>query len=273
MAYKLIAVDMDGTLLNSNKEVSSKNKNALKVATEKGIQVVITTGRIFTSARYYAKLLGLITPIISNNGAYICEYHRNNVLYENPIRNYELKEVIKDIEEEGMYYHFYGNDTFYTKELDYTSKELYEWNKEQKPGDKINIEVLENPLNFIEEKDPDIYKLVVIDENQDKLKYIRQKLSINDNIEIVSSWSNNVEVMNKGVSKGSALKELCKIFNIKREEVIAIGDHQNDLSMIEFAGTGIAMGNAEDEIKKKAKYITDTNDNDGVAKALKELVF
>ncbi|WP_069649120.1 Cof-type HAD-IIB family hydrolase [Caloranaerobacter ferrireducens] len=273
MKYKLIAVDMDGTLLNSNNEISEKNKNALRIATEKGIQVVISTGRIFTSARFYAKLLGIVTPIIACNGAYICEYHRNNVLYENPINTVDCREIIKVLEDNNMYFHFYDNDTFYTKELNYNSLKYYNWNKKQKPGDKINIQLIDDANKLFEERKPKIYKFVTMDNDLDKLNYVKNILSKNKNIEIVSSWKGSFDIMSKGVSKGKALEKLCNIFNIKNSEVIAIGDNYNDLSMIEFAGCGIAMGNGEEEVKKKADIITDTNDNDGVYKALKELIY
>ncbi|EOC99912.1 Hydrolase (HAD superfamily) [Caldisalinibacter kiritimatiensis] len=273
MNYKLIAIDMDGTLLNSNKEISERNKKALKVATEKGVQVVISTGRIFTSARYYAKLLGLITPIISCNGAYVCEYHRKNVLYENPMETVDFKEIIKTLQENDFYYHFYDNENFYTRELNYSSSSYYNWNKKQKPGDRINIEIIDNPMELVEEKELKIYKIVAVDKDREKLDYIRKVLSKNKNIEIVSSWSDNIEIMNKGVSKGKALEKLCKIYNISKEQVIAIGDNYNDIPMLEFAGTAVAMGNGEEDAKKIADIVTDTNDNDGVAKAIEELIF
>ena len=93
-----------------------------------------------------------------------------------------------------------------------------------------------------------------------------------EDLEVVSSSPNNFEVMNKGTSKGRAVKVLADILNINREEIMCLGDSENDLSMIEFAGLGVAMGNAEEFLKEKADYITDTNENDGVAKAIEKFV-
>jgi hypothetical protein len=264
---------MDGTLLSSAKEVSERNKRVLRAATDKGVQVVISTGRIFTSARYYAKLLGLITPIISCNGAYVCEYHRKNVLYENSMELIDFKEVVSVLEDNDMYYHFYDNNNFYTKELKYSSLNYYNWNQRQKPGDRVNIEIVDNPIRLVEERNSKIYKIVVIDSDKNKLENIRKLLSKNSNIEIVSSWNDNIEIMNKGVTKGRALEKLCELFNVSRDEVIAIGDNYNDISMLEFAGTAVAMGNGEEQVKKIADLVTDTNDNDGVAKAIEKLLF
>ncbi|MTI69572.1 MAG: HAD family phosphatase [Firmicutes bacterium] len=273
MKYKLIAIDMDGTLLNSKERVSEKNKKALKVATEKGIQVVISTGRIFTSARYYAKLLGVITPIIACNGGLVSEYHRKNVLLENPMDTESCKNVINVLEENDMYYHFYGKEDFYTRELNHNSLKYHNWNKKQKPGDRINIEILDKPLEFVNKNKPKLFKFVTMENDKEKLEKVEQILKENKDLEVVSSWKGSLDIMKKGVSKGRALKELCNSFNIDRKEVIAIGDNYNDLSMINFAGTGVAMGNGEEDVKKKAQIITDTNDNDGVSKVLKDLVF
>lgn len=273
LSYKVIAIDMDGTLLNSKLEVSERNKKALRIATEKGIQVVISTGRIFTSARYYAKLLGLITPIIACNGAYVCEYHRNNVLYEEPLKGIDFKQIINLAEKYDLYYHFYDNKTFYAKRLEETVLKYFKWNEEQSEGDKVDIKIIDNPIQLANEQDLKVYKVSIYDYDREKLNFMRGLLSKNKNIEIVSSWKTNIELMNKGVSKGKALEKLCNMFNISRDEVIAIGDNYNDLSMLEFAGTSVAMGNGEEEVKKIAHLVTDSNDNDGVAKAIEELIF
>lgn len=272
MDYKLIAVDMDGTLLNSDNVVSDKNKNMLKVATEKGIQVVISTGRIFTSAKYYAHLLGLITPIIACNGAYVCEYHKNRVIYDNDIDMYNANKIIDILEENNAFYRFYDNNNFYLKNLESMSNKYGEWKTNAEDIFKVKVVVLDDVKNYVKEHKPKIYKYVVVEEDDEKLNRIKQQIMSIKGIEVVSSWRGSFDIMNAGVSKGNALKELCRIYNIDRNEVIAIGDNHNDISMIEFAGTGVAMGNGEEEVKRIANIVTDTNDNDGVAKVLKDLI-
>lgn len=272
MKYKLIAIDMDGTLLNSENEVSERNKDAIKAATDRGIHVVITTGRVFVSAKYYARLIGITTPIIACNGAYIRELGSDNILFEDSIRDEDCSFLIKTAEESEMYYHLYDDYNFYTKELRYSSMKYYKWNESQAPEDRINIQIHPNLLEIIENSNKNMYKMVVIDDDIEKLNKFREKISLNKNIEIVSSWSNNIEIMNKGISKGSGLNHLCQIMNIKKEQVIAIGDNYNDASMFEFAGLSIAMENGEEEVKRMADIITDTNDNDGVAKIIEEVI-
>lgn len=131
MNYKLIAIDMDGTMLNSQHQVSERTKAAIKAATEKGVHIVITTGRIFTSAKYYAKLLGITTPIIACNGAFISEYDRDNVLYSDPMKLSDCIDILIEADKKGLYYHLYDNQNFYVKELKYGSLKYFEWNKTQ----------------------------------------------------------------------------------------------------------------------------------------------
>ena len=106
----------------------------------------------------------------------------------------------------------------------------------------------------------------------DLIDKVRVDLELVKNIEVTSSWKDNLEVMSEGSHKGNAVEYLCELLDIDREHIIAFGDNYNDLSMIEFAGTGVAMGNAEDDVKKIANHITDSNGNDGVAKAIYDLV-
>jgi len=272
LKYKLIAIDMDGTLLNNEEKVSERNKKSIMEATKKGVQVVVSTGRIFSSATYFAKLIKVVTPIISCNGAYVSEYHKDNIILENPIKKNDLKNIIETLEKNNLYYHFYDNENFYTKDLEYNSLKYYEWNKKQDEENKINIQIIEDPLNFIEKENVKVYKIVVMDNDMERIQNSRIELSKNKEIEIVSSWHGSLDIMYKGVSKGKALKQLCNLYDISREEVIAIGDNENDLSMLEYAGTSVAMGNGIDIVKEYATHVTDTNDNDGVAKIIEKLV-
>lgn len=115
----------------------------------------------------------------------------------------------------------------------------------------------------------DILKFVIIEEkNPSILDEIRKELRKVQGIKITSSWPNNIEVMNEGVDKGNAVKILAEKMNIDREDIIAFGDNYNDIEMIKFAGLGVAMGNAEEFIKQEADYVTDTNQDSGVAKAI-----
>ncbi|MEJ8554103.1 Cof-type HAD-IIB family hydrolase [Tepidibacter sp. Z1-5] len=271
MKYKLIVTDMDGTLLSNHKEITKENKKALKKATEMGAKVAIATGRIYTSARYYANLLELDAPIIACNGAIIREEKTNNTLYKNTMNKDDCKKVANICDEFGIYYHFYNDTGFYCKELKYSSLQYSKWNETQTEENRVNIKVMDDPIKFIQNTE-DILKFVVIDDDLDKLDKVRKELEKIDNIEVSKSWHNNIEVMNNGVSKGQAVKKLAEHFGFKQDEIITFGDNFNDLSMIEYAGMGVAMGNSEDKVKEKANLITDSNERSGVAKALNELL-
>ena len=121
-------------------------------------------------------------------------------------------------------------------------------------------------------KELNIYKFVFIEDDKDKLLDFREKLKSIEKINISSSWSNNIEVMDESVSKGSGLKHLCKSLNIDRSQVVAIGDNENDISMFEMSGLAIAMENGDEIAKKHSHVVTDTNDQNGVAKAIEEYV-
>ncbi|OJT75988.1 hydrolase, partial [Clostridioides difficile] len=120
--------------------------------------------------------------------------------------------------------------------------------------------------------DNEILKCILFSENVDSLREAKEEFKKQEDLEVVSSGKINFEVMSKGTSKGIAVKKFCDILGIDSEEVICIGDNENDISMIKFAGLGIAMGNATDEVKSMADFVTDTNVNDGVAKALRKIL-
>jgi Cof subfamily protein (haloacid dehalogenase superfamily) len=272
MKYKMIAMDMDGTLLNSSKEVTKRSKEILKRAEDLGVKLVICTGRIFTSARVYAKFIGTKAPIVASNGAYIREKDRDEIIFQKPMKNSELYEIVKMIKEYGFYPHLFTPDTIYSEKLVFSSKAYTKWNETLPKEDRIKVEIVENLNDVIDKNNNEILKAVVISEDTDKLSELRQRIDNKMDVSIVSSLYNNFEVMSKGISKGNAVRILADYYKITKDEVICIGDSENDMSMLEYAGLGIAMGNATDEIKSIADYITSTNDEDGVAQAIEKFI-
>ncbi|HLR35993.1 MAG TPA: Cof-type HAD-IIB family hydrolase [Tissierellales bacterium] len=272
MKYELIAIDMDGTLLNSDNEISSRNKRAIKKAKSLGANIILSTGRLFTSANEYAESLGLTTPIISCNGAFVAEKGKSNVIYDSAINKDVAKEVIKMSEKEEVYYHFYDDETFYLTEKNASSELFKGWTGEKNIYHGVDYQVMKAPLKEIEKNQIRVYKYIVVDRDIERLLKFRKKISQINGVEIASSWSNNIEIMNKGVTKGNGLKLLCEKFNIPTSKVIAIGDNENDISMLKMAGLGVAMENGEEKAKEYADYITDNNDRDGVAKVIEKFV-
>lgn len=270
MKYKLLCTDMDGTLLNNEKMVSEETLEAIKLAHEKGAKIAITTGRIFTSAKYYGHLLGIKAPIIASNGAYIRE--GDNVIYKCILGVENCKELLKIFKKHNLIPHFYTANGIFAGDEKYTSRFYAKTNQVVPDEFKINIEQTSQWQEIFLEHSEDILKAVAIDDDLEKLKKAKEEIRNLGKYEVVSSFSNNFEVMNKNVSKGRAVKMLTEHFNVTKDEVIAIGDSENDLSMICYAGLGVAMGNGDDLVKKAAQYITDTNENDGVKKVIDKFI-
>lgn len=274
MDYKLICIDMDGTLLNDKHEVSERNREAIKKATEKGVHIALTTGRLFTSAKYYSDLIGVKAPIISSNGAYIREKDREEVIYQSVLSEEQLNKVYKVIKKYDFTTAYFNTCDTVISEKIVPENHGYKLVNKGLPQD-AQVKFLEG-LDFrdaIKERQKDILKAICIEEiDKEKLEKAKAELRQDGTLEVVSSWDNNFEVMAAGTSKGESVKKLAEILGVKREEVICMGDSENDISMIEYAGTGVAMGNALSMVKDRAQYITDTNMNDGVAKAIERLV-
>lgn len=275
MKYKMIAMDMDGTLLTTDKEVSNRSKEVLKKAADAGIKLVVCTGRIFTSAWAYADIIGTKAPIIASNGAYIREKDRDEVVYMKNLPKEEIIKAVKITKEHGFCPFLFSYNTVFAEKVIFTAR-IYEKQNESLPEDKkVKLVVTDNLEKVIEKKHEEILKIVVVSEMDEieKLNKLRREITDNVDASIAASMPNNFEIMPKGISKGKGVKILGDIYGISAEETICIGDNENDISMIEYAGCGVAMGNGTDALKSAADYVTDTNDNDGVAKAIEKLVF
>ncbi|KHD35768.1 HAD family hydrolase [Clostridium acetobutylicum] len=275
MKYKLICIDMDGTLLNSKHRVSGETKEVIEKAYAKGVDIVITTGRIYANAAFYSKLIGVKSPVIASNGA-IIRGRDNNIIYKNVLSSDTLSRIF------NVCSRLKGNITLHTHDsIICSSKFAYivMWvifigaiikNNEN----TLKIKYVKNCSAYINglKESNDIIKCEIIDKDVKKISAIREELKRMNDIEVVSSSRHNIEVTSKNVSKGNAIKSLAEFYGIKREEIITIGDSENDLSMIEYGGLGVVMENGCESAKKLADYITDTNDNNGVAKVIKKFI-
>ncbi|WP_160674582.1 Cof-type HAD-IIB family hydrolase [Clostridium sp. C8-1-8] len=273
MKYKLICLDMDGTLLSSPSSISEENRKAILQAYEKGVKVAIATGRLFTSAKFYADLIGIKAPIVASNGAYVREKDNEEVIYKSSLSQDQLERIYSVIKKYDLLTYFNTEDTLIS-EIVVGENHGYKVNNKDLPEDKrIKFDEGIDFKEAFKKHEGDILKAICVEmEDVDKLMKAKEDLKQYSDLEVVSSWTNNFEVMNAGTSKGTAVKRLAEMLGIKQEEVICMGDSENDLSMIKYAGLGIAMGNAEEFIKKEADYVTDTNANSGVAKAIEKFV-
>lgn len=274
MKYKLVCIDMDGALLGKNHSISDENIDALKRAYNKGIVIAICTGRLFYSAMQYSSVLNINGPIIASNGTYIRERDSKSELYKNPLTTEEVS-IICDILEKNNIKFYYINtfDTAMSKNEFPKDHAYVIANEKFKFEKKIQLIVDDNILKHVKEHSKNVLKVIAIEkENKEKLRKVKEELRKLNMFEVVSSGEENVEIMKKGSSKGKAVKVLAEKLNIKREEIICIGDNENDISMIKYAGLGIAVANGIDDLKNEADYVTDTNLNNGVAKAIHKFI-
>lgn len=267
--YKLIAVDLDGTLLNSDKLISERNKASLFKTRQSGIEVVICSGRFINTVITYSKECGG-KYVIACNGALTYDLSASRVLRHVAIRSSDILKVIELLDHSEISYNIFDRDKLIIRSKSIESN-YYVMNNPKVPKhlrvDYTIVNDLKAVLDMIEATKIEIYST-----NLDHLKKVRMLINSVDGINTTSSGADSFDVVSSGVSKGSALEILVSSLNICRDDVIAIGDNENDNTMIQYASLGIAMGNGTMGIKKIADFITDTNDNDGVAKAIDRFI-
>ncbi len=272
MSIKLVALDLDGTTLNKQGKVSEETKATLNKLHKRGIHVVIATGRVRSALPEDVLAIEGLEYTITSNGAMITDLTKNQVIYENCIHPNEIPLIINKIKNEDIILEIFakGNAYIDKKAFDIIdSSGLPQWHidyikRTRKPEQNIfdfmmtNQEKIENiNINIVDDKERAIF---------------RRKMETLNNLTITSSSMRNVELGGATTSKADALKHLCNILNVNDEDTVAIGDSQNDIEMLKFAGISIAMGNAADNIKELSDIVTDDNEHHGVSTALEKLL-
>ena len=273
--YKMICIDIDGTLIRPDHTVSQDTIKAIRRARDRGVIVALSTGRMYRSALMYSDELEIDFPIISANGAYVKDKASGEVLYEKNLSKKDMKFIVSILDRYGVKINFYNHDTMFISETrDYVQK--YEAMKLTLPPEKrIEIKYLTEEFTlgqFIEECGGFIEKGIVFP-HMDIISAIRGEVAENRFIKVVSSAEDNIEFTSHLADKGLAVLALAKAMNIMPSEIIGIGDSENDLSMLQVVGLPVAMGNAIPLLKDAATYVTDTNVNDGVAKMINKFIF
>ncbi len=285
--YKLIAIDLDGTMLNKYGIITQNTKDIIKKVQEKGIEIIIASGRTINSVKNFSKEINSKNYFISGNGAITYDIKNDKILYENVLSKNKVLQVIKICEENSIYYSVYTENGIITKNLNFNTLYYYKENLNKEEKDKTNINIVQDIYKYIDEKDEKILKIMICDDNQSVFKSILKKLGEITDIEIleVSHMSRKLikqgteeialeyfytEITSKNVDKWNALEKLIELLNITKNEVITIGDNANDIKMIKNAGLGIAMGESAPYVKEQANIVAESNDNDGVAMFLKQ---
>ena len=286
---KIVAIDLDGTLLNSYGEVTENTKEKIKKTQEKGVEIMIASGRPIDSIKTIAEEINSKKYFIAGNGAIIYDIQKEKIIYEKYIPRQKIIEIAKICEENNISYNIYTEKNIITQDLKYNVLYYYKENLKKDANKITSIIKVDSILEYVK-NEPNIkcLKITVCDENQTIFKSIVRRLRAIENIDVmdVSHMSRKVfkqgtedieigyfytEISSTQVNKWQAIKYLLPILQIKPEEVIGIGDNINDKEMIENAGLGVCMGQSTPVIKEISDEITDSNTEEGVANVLEKI--
>jgi len=269
---KLIALDLDGTTLNKDGQLTKEMTMAFEAAIAKGVHIVIATGRVLSALpKDILKIKG-IQYVITSNGANIVDLKSRELIYTNFIKASAVEDVVRTLKN----YDFMTES--FTEGHAYIEKAVYE--DVQANGSVYNNteyllttrEPVENLLDHILQHKDSIENININFEEQKERMMMKQVLISISNVSITSSFDYNLEICGMRTSKAEALRQLCAMLGFTTNEVMACGDSHNDIEMLKEAGLPVAVGNAKDEVKAVAKYIVSTNEENGVAEAIKRFI-
>jgi len=286
--YKLVAIDLDGTMLNSYGMVTENTKKAIQEVIKQGNEVIIASGRPIDSIQAIAKEIGSNNYFIAGNGALIYDIKKDKIIYEKYMSKQKVLEIIKICEENSITYNVYTDKTILATSLKYNVLYYHKENLKKEENKKTNINIVKDMYEYVKNMEEEKFlKITICDENKFVFHSILRKLRNIDQIEVldVSHMSRKLirqgteeipieyyytEISLANVDKWNAIEYLIEKLNIQPEEVMAIGDNVNDKKMIENAGMGVAMKGSTPVVTAIAKEIAEGNNEEGVAKILQK---
>lgn len=267
---KMMCLDIDGTLLNSNHQITKKVKEAINiVANEINIPVILVSARMPKGIVFLQRELEIEEPIICYSGALILDKN-GEIISKEFINISNLEEIHKAVNKHNIHISLYKDDEWYIKEMDY-------WAKQESEITNIIPAIVdfEELIELWKTEKTGPNKILCM-ANPDEINLLKDEIKSNSNVNVLNIYPSKttyLEIMPTNASKTSAINYLEKKFNIDKDKIIAMGDNYNDMDMLKYVGLGIAMGNAPDDVKKSADDVTLTNDEDGVAEAIKKYIF
>ena len=286
--YRLIAVDLDGTLLNSYGEVTDYSKKTIKKLIENGIKFIIASGRPIDSIKTIAKEIGSDEYFIAGNGAIIYDIKKDKVIYEKYLSKSKVLEIIKICEKNSISYNVYTDKTILATGLKYNVLYYYKENLKKEEDKKTNIHIVNDMYEHVKNlKEDKFLKITICEDNESIFNSIMKKIKNINGIDVLDVSHMSRKVINQGteevsieyyyteislsnVDKWTAIEYLIEKLGIKKEEVIAIGDNMNDKKMIENAGLGIVMEGSTPGVTEVADEIAPSNNEDGATKILQK---
>ncbi|MEW6063678.1 MAG: Cof-type HAD-IIB family hydrolase [Bacillota bacterium] len=261
--YRMLAIDLDDTLLNSQLKISARNKEYIRRAREAGVHVTLATGRMYCSALRYARELELNLPLITYQGALVKEACSGEILIHRPVPLDLARQVIERVKTLGYHINVYVDDNLYVEKVT-SEAETYQ----RISG--ITAHPVGDLLKFLDRPPTKVLIVGGVGALDDLGREIRQQFGTT--LHITKSKPHFLEISHPEATKGHALDTLARRWGLTADQVIAIGDAPNDLEMIEYAGLGVVVGNAHGDVKDKADYVTHTNDRDGVAEVIAKFI-
>lgn len=272
MEYKMIGLDLDGTLLKNDKSIDTKTKEYLETLSANGVHIVPITGRPLSGVPDCVRNIKGVDYIISNNGSKTVLNSTNETLFSLAMDNTTSKKVIESVKQTGAIFEVFLNH------YGYCEKFVFDHYKEVYTGTVLGDYIfsprkqVDNLMTLFDDKNAEADEVFIICKDNDDREIIKAQTDKISGIQYCMLADRFLEITKNGTDKGTALEMLCNHLKIKLDKVIAFGDGENDLQFLNKAGTAVAMGNATDNVKAQADIITDTNNNQGVLKALKNLI-
>lgn len=279
---KMIASDMDGTLLSSHLAISETNKEAVLEAQAQGIEFMVATGRAYSEAKPALDDAGIKCCMITGNGAQIFD-ENGEAIVTFSIDKKTTKEIMTTLREKNLYFELMTTNGVYAESQPQRVENFATLLANQVPHltfkmaiamasthlNMLPVHYINNYDDLLVDDSVEILKVIAFsDEGPKLLRPIADELEENGPLYVTASFPNNIEINHKDAQKGNAVKLMAEKRGIELEDVMTIGDNFNDVSMLKVAGVSFAMGNAEEDVKKIAKYEADTNMNHGVGKAI-----
>ena len=271
---KLILLDLDGTLLTTDKKISAVNYAALEQAAAKGIYIVPCTGRFFIGMPEDVRNLPFLRYAITINGADIYDVKADRSIHSALISAERAGEIFSALDSLPVIYDCFQDGWGWMDQTFYDQTDLYGMGEVRPEWIRKMRTPLENFKQVIKDRNRGVQKIQMFYRDMELRRRMLQELKQwFPDLVVTTSLVNNIELNSHDAHKGNALLKLCEYLNIDPSETMAFGDGLNDLSMLKTAGIGVAMGNAEQQVKDVADFVTDTNDNEGVAKAITRFCF
>ena len=269
---KMAGFDLDGTLLTDRKELTSRTRKALEKAIQKGKRIHVATERPWMGVPEELQNLQGIRYALTSNGARVIDTGRNKVLFEHLLEPGPAKKALEICGKYDTLQEIYFDGQGYAQAEKMKYVERYHRNPSMWEYTRKTRIPVEDLYSLLEQENRGLDKVQALFADMDERRRAWEELSMEEDLELVGSLGYNIEINARGVNKGTALVELGRMLGIKREEIMACGDGDNDTAMLREVGFGVAMGNAEEEIKQAADYVTLTNEDEGVAYAIEKFI-